>query len=123
MEQGKNWNLIRFYARRSYKHRASQVLMKMVVFDFDGVILDSFKCVEHCSALVAQRLLFPIPIVNRGESLWTFLTHRMQLNIWQRWRFMRLVKKELTHHYDSMQVFPPVIAAINTLVRTYPIGI
>jgi HAD superfamily hydrolase (TIGR01549 family) len=80
-------------------------MVKVVIFDFDGVIADSLPVVDKAAKKVFHRLKYPFPAINRDDDLKKILMEEMKLNAFQQLRLIKAMRKEVAILKDDLQLF------------------
>ncbi len=80
-------------------------MLKVVIFDFDGVIADSLPALEKAARKVLERLKYPFPAISREDPLWKIMFKDMKLNAFQRLRLINAMKKEMSSYKEDIPVF------------------
>ncbi|MEK6825330.1 MAG: HAD-IA family hydrolase [Nanoarchaeota archaeon] len=96
-------------------------MIKAIIFDFDGVIADSLPAVEKAARKAMIRLKYPFPVISRDDSLWNIITRKMKLNIFQRLRLIKAIKKEVVPFIRDISVFAGMRELLIELQKKYKV--
>lgn len=93
--------------------------LKLIIFDFDGTLADSFQCFCECLNICAQKFSFKaisdsdIPALRQMSS--HEIIQRLQIPWWKQGLIARHMRRLMAERITEIQLFPDVPQALKEL--------